>query len=118
MPETFDLIVRGGEVVNHAGRGLADVGGRGGKIVEIGDASQGSAGQVVDAGVGLVYEHVDADLLLAGGGAGADLHVDDLAVAVLHRGQGRRPLAEPVDHRLGEGRGADRLGGHALLVEV
>ena len=32
VPETFDLIVRGGEVVNHAGRGLADVGVRGGKI--------------------------------------------------------------------------------------
>jgi len=26
MTQTFDLIVRGGEVVNHAGRGLADVG--------------------------------------------------------------------------------------------
>lgn len=49
MPETFDLIVRGGEVVNHAGRGLADVGVRGGKIVEIGDLSQASAGQVFDA---------------------------------------------------------------------
>ena len=32
MPETYDLIVAGGEVVNHAGRGLADVGVRGGKI--------------------------------------------------------------------------------------
>ena len=32
MPETYDLIVRGGEVVNHAGRGLADIGVRGGKI--------------------------------------------------------------------------------------
>ena len=49
MPETFDLIVRGGEVVNHAGRGFADVGVRGGKIVEIGDLSQASAGQVFDA---------------------------------------------------------------------
>jgi hypothetical protein len=49
MPETFDLIVRGGEVVNHAGRGLADVGVRAGKIVEIGDLSQASAGQVFDA---------------------------------------------------------------------
>ncbi len=49
MPETFDLIVRGGEVVNHAGRGLADVGVRAGKIVEIGDLSQASAGEVFDA---------------------------------------------------------------------
>jgi dihydroorotase len=49
MLETFDLIVRGGEVVNHAGRGRADVGVRGGKIVAIGDLSQASAGEVVDA---------------------------------------------------------------------
>ena len=37
MAETFDLIVRGGEVVNHTGRGLADIGVRGGKIARIGD---------------------------------------------------------------------------------
>lgn len=49
MPETFDLIVRGGEVVNHAGRGMADVGVRGGKVVEIGELSQASAGEVFDA---------------------------------------------------------------------
>ena len=29
MIKTYDLIVRGGEVVNHAGRGMADVGVRG-----------------------------------------------------------------------------------------
>ncbi|WP_374572950.1 dihydroorotase [Phenylobacterium sp.] len=49
MPETFDLIVKGGEVVNHAGRGLADVGVRAGKIAAIGDLSQASAGEVFDA---------------------------------------------------------------------
>ena len=49
MPETFDLIVRGGEVVNHAGRGLADVGVRGGKIAAVGDLGQASAGEVIDA---------------------------------------------------------------------
>jgi dihydroorotase len=49
MPQTFDLIVRGGEVINHAGRGLADIGVRDGKIVEIGDLSQASAGEVFDA---------------------------------------------------------------------
>ena len=43
MPETFDLIVRGGEVVNHAGRGTADVGVRAGKVVEIGSDSLDSA---------------------------------------------------------------------------
>ena len=49
MPETFDLIVRGGEVVNHAGRGMADVGVRDGKIVEIGDLSQASSDRTFDA---------------------------------------------------------------------
>ena len=49
MTQTFDLIVRGGEVANHAGRGLADVGVRDGKIAFIGDLSQASAGEVVDA---------------------------------------------------------------------
>ncbi|QYF87425.1 dihydroorotase [Brevundimonas sp. PAMC22021] len=49
MTQTFDLIVRGGEVVNHAGRGLADVGVRDGRIAAIGDLSQASAGEVLDA---------------------------------------------------------------------
>ncbi len=49
MAETFDLIVRGGEVVNHAGRGRADVGVRDGVIARIGDLGRASAGEVVDA---------------------------------------------------------------------
>ncbi|WGM31960.1 dihydroorotase [Brevundimonas sp. NIBR11] len=49
MNQTFDLIVRGGEVVNHSGRGMADVGVRDGKIAVIGDLAQASAGEVVDA---------------------------------------------------------------------
>jgi dihydroorotase len=49
MTQTYDLIVRGGEVANHAGRGLADVGVRDGRIAFIGDLSQASAGEVVDA---------------------------------------------------------------------
>jgi len=49
MPETYDLIVAGGEVVNHAGRGLADVGVRAGKIAAIGDLGQASAGERYDA---------------------------------------------------------------------
>jgi dihydroorotase len=49
MAETFDLIVAGGEVVNHTGRGLADVGVRGGKIAAVGDLSQASAGERFDA---------------------------------------------------------------------
>jgi dihydroorotase len=49
MPETFDLIVAGGEVVNHAGRGLADVGVRAGKVAAIGDLSQASSGERIEA---------------------------------------------------------------------
>ncbi|MHB8528838.1 MAG: dihydroorotase [Caulobacteraceae bacterium] len=49
MAERFDLIVSGGEVVNHAGRGLADVGVRHGKIAAIGDLAQASAGSVLKA---------------------------------------------------------------------
>ena len=49
MTDTYDLIVRGGEVVNHAGRGPADVGVRGGKIAAVGDLSQASADEVFDA---------------------------------------------------------------------
>jgi dihydroorotase len=49
MTQTFDLIVRGGEVVNHAGRGMADVGVVAGKIAAVGDLGQASAGEVFDA---------------------------------------------------------------------
>ncbi|MEW6018052.1 MAG: dihydroorotase [Pseudomonadota bacterium] len=49
MSATYDLIVHGGEVVNHDGRGMADVGVREGKIVALGDLSQASAGERFDA---------------------------------------------------------------------
>lgn len=49
MTQTYDLIVRGGEVANHAGRGLADVGVTDGRIVFVGDLSQASAGETLDA---------------------------------------------------------------------
>ena len=49
MIQTYDLIVRGGEVINHAGRGPADVGVRAGKIAAVGDLSKASAGETFDA---------------------------------------------------------------------
>jgi dihydroorotase len=49
VSESFDLIVRGGEVVNHAGRGLADIGVRAGRIAAIGDLGRASADEVFDA---------------------------------------------------------------------
>ncbi|MCG6122364.1 MAG: dihydroorotase [Microvirga sp.] len=44
----FDLILKGGTVVNHDGEGVRDVGVRNGRIAEIGDLSAASAGRVVD----------------------------------------------------------------------
>jgi dihydroorotase len=49
MTQTYDLIVRGGDVANHAGRGPADVGVIDGRIALVGDLSRASAGEVVDA---------------------------------------------------------------------
>ncbi|MGD2132806.1 MAG: dihydroorotase [Maricaulaceae bacterium] len=46
---TYDLIIKGGEVVNHAGRGRADVAVTNGKIAAIGDLSQADAGEMIDA---------------------------------------------------------------------
>ncbi|HVY86384.1 MAG TPA: dihydroorotase [Caulobacterales bacterium] len=45
----FDLVVRGGTIVNHNGEGLGDVGVRDGRIAAIGDLATASAGAVVDA---------------------------------------------------------------------
>lgn len=47
---TFDLILKGGTVVNHDGQGMRDVGVTGGHIVAIGDLSSGSAGETIDCG--------------------------------------------------------------------
>ena len=48
MAQTFDLILRGGVVVNHDGEGARDIGVRGGKIVEIGVSSSADAGEDID----------------------------------------------------------------------
>ena len=49
MTRTFDLIVRGGDVANHAGHGRADVGVIDGRIAFIGDLSRTSSGETFDA---------------------------------------------------------------------
>lgn len=49
MSQTFDLIIKGGTVVNHDGIGLADIGVSGRRIAAIGDLSGASAGEVIDA---------------------------------------------------------------------
>ena len=45
---TYDLILTGGTVVNHDGRGARDIGVRAGRIAAIGDLSQSSAGETID----------------------------------------------------------------------
>ncbi len=48
MTKTFDLILRGGTVVNHDGQGERNIGVRGGRIAEIGSLSGADAAEVVD----------------------------------------------------------------------
>ncbi|MDP8917311.1 MAG: amidohydrolase family protein, partial [Pseudomonadota bacterium] len=48
MPQTFDLILKGGIVVNHDGRVERDVGVRGGRIAALGDLSRASAAREID----------------------------------------------------------------------
>ena len=49
MAETFDLVLKGGTVVNHDGAGIRDVGIRGGRIAAIGTIDTAGAAEVVDA---------------------------------------------------------------------
>jgi dihydroorotase len=49
LAETFDLVFKGGTLVNHAGAGLADIGVREGRIAAIGDIAEGVAGETIDA---------------------------------------------------------------------
>lgn len=48
MPQSYDVILKGGTVVNQDGRGERDLGITGGKIMALGDLGQASAGEVVD----------------------------------------------------------------------
>jgi dihydroorotase len=49
MSETFDLILRGGTVVNHDGEGLRDVGIRAGRITAIGELGMATAPEIFNA---------------------------------------------------------------------
>lgn len=48
MPQTYDVILKGGTVVNQDGRVTRDIGITGGKIMALGDLGQASAGEVVN----------------------------------------------------------------------
>lgn len=49
MPQTFDLLVKGGTLVNHDGIGPRDIGVVDGRIAAIGALGTASAGEIVDA---------------------------------------------------------------------
>jgi dihydroorotase len=48
MAETYDLILKGGTVVNQDGEGLRDIGIRGGRFAAIGDLARTSAAETID----------------------------------------------------------------------
>jgi dihydroorotase len=48
MAETYDLLLKGGTLVNHDGEGARDLGIRGGRFAAIGDLSRAAAGEVID----------------------------------------------------------------------
>ncbi len=48
MAQSFDLILKGGTVVNHDGEGARDIGITGSRIAALGDLSQASSGRTVD----------------------------------------------------------------------
>jgi dihydroorotase len=49
VAQTFDLVFKGGTVVNQAGEGLTDIGVKDGRIAEIGSIAEGMAGETIDA---------------------------------------------------------------------
>ncbi len=49
MADTFDVIVRGGTVVNQDGEGVRDIGVTGGRIAAIGDLARAPGGAVIEA---------------------------------------------------------------------
>ena len=49
MAESFDLLIKGATLVNHAGEGLADIGVKDGRIAAVGSLASTQAGKTVDA---------------------------------------------------------------------
>lgn len=63
MATTFDLVLRGGTVVNHDGTGARDIGVTAGRVAAIGDLSRADAGEVIDcAGLHVLPGVVDSQV--------------------------------------------------------
>ncbi|ABS62373.1 dihydroorotase, multifunctional complex type [Parvibaculum lavamentivorans DS-1] len=77
MSMTYDLVFRGGTIVNHDGTGLADVAIKDGRIAAIGDLSRASAAETVDVkGLHILPGVVDSQVHLREPG---NEHKEDLA---------------------------------------
>src|SRR3984893_4640041 len=48
VPKNFDMILKGGTVVDHSGESARDIGIDGGKIAETGDLYHAGAGETID----------------------------------------------------------------------
>ncbi len=76
MSEAFDLVLRGGTLVNQDGIGLGDIGVRDGRIAAIGALGQAPAGRIVDcAGLHLLPGVIDTQVHFREPGA---THKEDL----------------------------------------
>lgn len=63
MGATFDLVLKGGAVVNHDGTGIRDVGVRGGRIAEIGSIDTAAAGEEIEcAGLHVLPGVIDSQV--------------------------------------------------------
>jgi dihydroorotase len=63
MTRTFDLVLKGGTVVNHDGAGVRDVGIIAGRIAALGDLSAASAGETIDcAGLHVLPGVIDSQV--------------------------------------------------------
>ena len=76
MPQTFDLLLRRGTVVNHDGIGRRDIGVRGGRIVALGSFAATDAGTAVDCtGLHILPGIIDTQVHFREPGA---IHKEDL----------------------------------------
>src|SRR5215213_1286881 len=75
MAETYDLILKGGTVVNHDGEGVRNLAVRGGKIVAIGDVAGPSATTVDCRGLHILPGVIDSQVHFREPGA---THKEDL----------------------------------------
>src|SRR4029077_16648570 len=86
MAATYDLILKGGIVVNHDGEGPRDLGIRAGRFVAIDDLSRTSAGEVIDCkGLHLLPGVIDTQVHFREPGL---THKEDLESGSRSRGSG------------------------------